>query len=393
MQLFSQRPARNGAVWNNWNSTFPLNVYLQSIQDLIMKKEDLIQICHHIWPYLTKEEFLHHNYTSVFEYFTENGRTAPIRRNSLDSIGISEVISIIGQLTTVDNALASRANAITCARLKLPDSMSESTVLGCLDMALRMILTLNIRPISHLRDLSTSPMPPTIIYWRPDLSLHDAIEAHFIENTQVTRSMTTGRIDPSISLPYLCTYRGFRIFWTSNLAEHLSISWNSKIITVYEHKIFLWNHLRDTKRTVIPRPILEEAIDTLNLLFPLNDPLTKTYLTQNGKTFSGLGYCTRPRDRSLELGKFNFWRDRIADLVGIMNEQPRGLRQLALERNGRNMMPFVTFWVATAVAILTILNLPFAIVSMRYAMLQYDLALAQACSDPGAQNTLPQFCG
>ncbi|KAI0012634.1 hypothetical protein F4779DRAFT_16292 [Xylariaceae sp. FL0662B] len=357
-----------------------------------MKKGDLVHICRHVWPYLTKEDFLHHNYSSVFEYFMANGRIAPTRRNSLDSVGITEIISIVGHLTTVNDALSSRENAIICARLKLPDSLPETTVLGCLNIALRMILTLNIRPISHLKDHSLSATPSTIIDWRPDLSLHDSIEAHFIENNRFITSMTTGRIDPAISLPYICTYRGFRVFWTSNLAEHLSISWKSRIITVYEHKIFLWNHLGDAKRTVIPRPILEEAIDTLNLLFPLNDSLTSTYLAQNGKTFLGLGYCTRPRDLSLDLAKFNFWRDRIADLVEIMNEEPRGLKQLALERDGRNMLPFATFWVAIAVAVLTILSLPFAIVSMRYTILQYDLALAQACSDPDRQNFLPQYC-
>ena len=134
--------------------------------------------------------------------------------------------------------------------------------------------------------------------------------------------MKSGRIDPSLTIPYLCHYKGYRVFWTSNLAEHLSINWRCRIVTIYEHKISLWNYLGSRKQTVIPRPILEEAIDTLNLLFPLDDSLTKIFLKQNCKTFHGLGYCSRPREQALDLVRFNFWRERIASLAEIMNEEP-----------------------------------------------------------------------
>lgn len=91
--------------------------------------------------------------------------------------------------------------------------------------------------------------------------------------------------------------------------------------------------------------------------------------------------------------RFNFWRGGIAELAEIMNEEPRGLKRLALEKDGRNLLPFVTFWMATSVALLTILNLPFAIVSMVYTIRQCGLALAEACARPGAKDSLPQYCG
>ncbi|KAJ2979998.1 hypothetical protein NUW58_g7060 [Xylaria curta] len=246
------------------------------------------------------------------------------------------------------------------------------------ERALRMMLCLDVR--IGTEEGFRSRAGSSTIDWGDSTSLAGAIENHFVSDGPHTRGLITGRIDPSISIAYLCSYRGFKVFWTSNISEHLSISWKSKIITIFEHKVFLWNHLRNSKTPIIPRSILEEAIDTLNLLFPLNDRLTTTFLAQNGKDFQGLGYCSRPRDLCLDLGRFNIWRDRIAELVEIMNEEPKGFKQLALEKNGRNFLPFVTFWVAIAVALLSLLNLPFAIISMQYTVKQYDLALAQAVS-------------
>ncbi|KAJ8127022.1 hypothetical protein O1611_g6615 [Lasiodiplodia mahajangana] len=167
-----------------------------------------------------------------------------------------------------------------------------------------------------------------------------------------TSGMVTGRIHPSLSLAYLCNDRGFKVFWTLNISEHLNIGWKSKITTIYEDKVFLWNHLRNSKTPIVPREILEGAIDTLNLLFLLNNRLMTTLLAQNGKECQGLGYCSRPRDLCLDLGKFNIWKDHIAELVEVMNEEPIGLKQPTLEKDGRNFLPFITFWVVIYVGVI-----------------------------------------
>ncbi|KAI8628745.1 hypothetical protein F5Y19DRAFT_112372 [Xylariaceae sp. FL1651] len=352
-----------------------------------MLKDDFVQICRKIWPNLAKHEYVHRTYASVLDYFETQTKSLINRTNDF---GLPDTISIIERLASDQDILSSRSSCVNIIKVHLPQVTSEAAILSCGDRALRMMLTLDIRIGSRGASILRAGSP--IIDWGESESLTETIENHFINNSTCITGMVTGRVDPSLSLAYLCTYRGFKVFWTSNLSEHLSISWKSKIITVYEHKVFLWNHLRNSNTPIIPRVILEEAIDTLNLLFPLNDRLTKTFLAQHGKDFQGLGYCSRPRDLCLDLAKFSIWRDRIAELVGIMNEEPKGLKQLALERDGRNLLPFVTFWVAIAVAVLSLLNLPFAILSMKYTIKQYELALAQTCSDPSAKDTLPQYC-
>ncbi|KAI0540844.1 hypothetical protein GGR58DRAFT_89922 [Xylaria digitata] len=349
-----------------------------------MLGDDFIQVCRLIWPNLTKEEYVHRAYAGILKYYETQTRNLTY---PMDSAGPSNILSIVKGLTTNRDALFTRSDCIAVARAQLPSSLPETVVMSYSERALRIMLSMDIRIGS--RGNSSLREESSIIEWRDGPSLARAIESHFVDDG---RRMVTGRIDPSLSVAYLCAYRGFKVFWTSNISEHLNISWKSKIITIYEHKIFLVNHLRNSKVSIIPRAILEEAIDTLNLLFPLNDRLTTGFLAQNGKEFQGLGYCSRPRESCLDLGKFDIWRDRVAELVEVMNEEPKGLKQLALEKDGRNFLPFITFWVAIAVALLSLLNLPFAVISTHYTIKQYDLALAQACSEPDAREALPYYC-
>ncbi len=202
--------------------------------------------------------------------------------------------------------------------------------------------------------------------------------------------MNRGRIDPRMTIAYLSYHGRIMVLWTSNLADHLSIDWKNRVITVYEHKISLWNHLKYTKQQLIPRDVLEEAIDTLNLLFPLNDAGTRDFLRQNGKPFYGLGYCNR--EQCYDLEKYSYWRGRVAELMEIMNEEPSGLQQLLLSKDGRNLLQFATFWVAVAVAILTIVSIVSGTVQTVYALKQYNLAVAQACATPGSAELLPRYC-
>ncbi|KAI0486780.1 hypothetical protein F4859DRAFT_466893 [Xylaria cf. heliscus] len=354
-----------------------------------MLEHEFVETCRQIWPNLTKEEYCHKAYAAIFRYFETQTRTTAKFNGSDKALGFSNLWAIIDGLTLNRDVILTRSSYIASVKAQFPEPTSETIITNYGERALRMMLGLDIRIDS--RGIGSRAGSSTID-WGDSTSLAEAIENHFVSDGHHTRGMITGRIDPSLSLAHLCTCRGFKVFWTSNISEHLTISWKSKIITVYEHKIFLWNHLRSSTSSIIPRPILEEAIDTLNLLFPLNDRPTTTFLAQNGKDFQGLGYCSRPRDLCLDLGRFNVWRDRIAELVEIMNEEPKGLKQLALEKDGRNFLPFVTFWVAIAVALLSLLSIPFTIVSMFYTIKQFDLALAQACADPDTRDALPQYC-
>ena len=358
-----------------------------------MDEDSFAKLCQIIWPHLPTNEFQNKNYAGFKQFCKFQAASIASRPNSFGAISGKDIISVIQHLAIEPDALTSRKSALTILkRLNLfRNPVLDDIVSNCVDVALRMVLTLDIQSSFGKNGLKRSPSP-TSVQWDDTSSLAQSIRSFFTDHGSVTTDMKTGRIDPAMSMAYLCNERGVRVLWTSNLAEHLSVDWKSRIVTVYEHKIFLWNHLRNPTHSIIPSFILEEAIDSLNVLFPLADTPTKDLLEWNEKVFYGLGYCSRPRDESLDLGRFNFWRDRMAKLMEIMNEEPRGLKQLALEKSGRNLLPFLTFWVATAVGILTILSLPFSVVSMLYGIKQYELALAQACSASDAHISLPKYC-
>ncbi|KAK3346457.1 hypothetical protein B0T25DRAFT_437752, partial [Lasiosphaeria hispida] len=149
-----------------------------------------------------------------------------------------------------------------------------------------------------------------------------------------------------------------------------------RIITVYEHKICLWNHLRFKDDTALSTAVLEEAIDTLNLLFPFRDASTEALLKRDYRPFYGLGYFGRRK--TLDISDYPYWRKRIEELEQILDGPPSGLQQLALDRNRSN--------VATAVAVLAVAGLVAGVLSTVYSkkqydlgLLQYKLSLAQAC--------------
>ena len=63
-----------------------------------------------------------------------------------------------------------------------------------------------------------------------------------------------------------------------SISDHLQFDSRRQTLTVYRHKICLSNHLDSIDRCPIPKGVLGEILDTLNLLFPFGDLATKQLL-------------------------------------------------------------------------------------------------------------------
>jgi hypothetical protein len=101
----------------------------------------------------------------------------------------------------------------------------------------------------------------------------------------------------------------------------------------------------------------------------------------------------------LDLEHYPYWGEQIDELQKVVGGPPNGFRQLALDRNRNKVLAFSTFWMATVVAILTVISLVTGVVSTVYAKkaynlawIQYEVSLAQACAEPGVKETLLRFC-
>ena len=212
-------------------------------------------------------------------------------------------------------------------------------------------------------------------------------------------------IDLRLTLEYLCTYHNFDVLFVSNLKEHLQIQWSGTHesrpkILIYKHKIFLWNELQFPTDTLLPKDLIEEVLDTLNLLLPHNSYHTAKFLKSNKlHSFYTLGWCGRSPLPLHDLSHYLYYKDRLAELSDIVKGAPTGLPQLKLDRGGRNLMDFVNFWVALLVGVFTIVSIAFGTASLVLSKWQYDLgvlqyrlSLAQACLTPNATSLLQQFC-
>ncbi|KAG7290306.1 hypothetical protein NEMBOFW57_000305 [Staphylotrichum longicolle] len=354
-----------------------------------------LQLLRQIWPKLSEQELSVDaaDYVVVQEYLSAKGKALNAPSSALSPLSLNDVLGVIDEIRRL--RASTRFEIVQAVGQKLQHkSLANSVVSKTVDLAASLWLAVNVRSTAELLHANFP-----VLGWAEDQSLETVLQSAFQppKEEPLKKAAATVKIKGDLTMTNLVTNFGFSIRWTHNLLEHLSIDWVGRVITVYEHKICLWNHLRFKEDSALPAAILAEAIDTLNLLFPFGDTATEALLRKHGRPFYGLGYFGRKR--ALDLDDYSYWRKRIEELQQVLEGPPSGLQQLALDRNRSNVLAFTTFWIATAVGVLAVMGLAAGVVSTVYAKKQYDLALlqyalslAQACAAPGAAEQLPGFC-
>lgn len=210
--------------------------------------------------------------------------------------------------------------------------------------------------------------------WPMNTSLEAVIKKNIFRECSGNVTKEYVKVEGAFTAAYLVKVCGMKLSWTDHLTDHLRVDAKGQLLTVYRHKICLWNHLQSAEFCPIPATVLEEALDTLNLLFPFNDPSTKQLLKDEGQlAFYGLGFCGR--DRELDLSKYKYWNEELEALYDTFRRPPQTWRQLAFDR--RNMMEWSAFWIMILVAVLTLVSIPCSIVQTVYTVKSYRATLAQ----------------
>jgi hypothetical protein len=218
------------------------------------------------------------------------------------------------------------------------------------------------------------------VTWLGSDKLEDMVAAALKTKSNATN---TGNylLDDSFTYLKLHKLRQLKIRWTDNLVDHLKLEGGpgDRTLSVYYHKICLANH-RKEKNPPIQEAILTETIRTLDLLFPMSNKKTGAFLKKEGRHF----FTAVPPEQSgpINLNDFTYLRERISDLLGILNGPPETVTQMLLDT--RNASQSITLWVAIfGVFLLTILfgllATVFAVKQYNVAILSYDLSLAVAC--------------
>lgn len=277
----------------------------------------------------------------------------------------------------------------------------DEQIVNSLCLALSLRLSLDIRP--------SKDKAGDFLEWSQDVTISTVLDTAFQrQNTPQqappAQKLPSASVDTRLTIEYLHKYHGCKVLWVDNLAEHLKIDWigphNSQLLVkIYRHKIFLSNELEYFENSPLKKDLIEEALDTLNLLLPYRDPLTAEFLKRYDmlENFYGLGWCKRPRQPDLD--HFQYFRESLLQLSEMAKKPIKGYRQLMLDRDWRNIIDFLNFWIAFFVAIFTVISIVFGVVAivlgykqLYLAQIQYDLALAQACAATDAASQLPRFC-
>lgn len=112
----------------------------------------------------------------------------------------------------------------------------------------------------------------------------------------------------------------------------------------------------NSQETLLPAGLADETLQTLALLFPSADPVTRRwfYRTPDSKSLdSSLSECGQLSTDNRQIERFLFWRDRLVTLKQVFDEaQPKTLSQWWHDR--RNGVQWYTFWVAVVVLVLTV---------------------------------------
>jgi hypothetical protein len=248
-----------------------------------------------------------------------------------------------------------------------PDAIRRSV-----ELTIRMWLTINI----HSSDIFVGPLSAgdAPVDWRQDISLEQLLRNRFGRSVQLHRQRSIAMFDPAFTATYLVNTCGVRLQWTDDLLSHLNFDLKRLVLTVYRHKACLLSHIDSSQGCPIPQDVMEEVLDTMDLLFPPWDADTKRLLLkERQQSLFTLG-C-RKSGRTFDVAHYRYFGEALENLIDSFDKTPRTWRQLALDR--RNKLEWSAFWVTIMVAVLTVVSIPCNIVQATYSVKAYRVALAQ----------------
>ncbi|KAK0726927.1 hypothetical protein B0T26DRAFT_671664 [Lasiosphaeria miniovina] len=369
--------------------------------------DDQVALAKCLWPQLPETDFEPGQYRHVLEHLRDGIADLETRASLEPKRARQAIVAVAG----LKDARRSDVEAAVKSHYAAPPS--DSTAAQAVETILRLWTMLDVQ-LQRPRHRS----PPDALIWDDDAApLTAVIKQHFDNRRPAApnKNTTTAAepdgddepIDAALTAAYLAAHHGIHVLWTSNLGEHLVL--NGRVLKVFKHKLWAWNSLRyqhqaqngNNSSSPIPADVLEELVDTWNLLFPAFDEATRGLLRTAGMVapFYGLGYCGR--GRTLALARYGVWGGEVARLARVLDEPQRGLQQfLRPDRKKRNALELAAFWLAgVVVLVLTFVGCVCGVLSLKYAVeqtdlsrRQLDLALATTCADPVMAARLPGFC-
>ncbi|KXH50379.1 hypothetical protein CSIM01_05437 [Colletotrichum simmondsii] len=362
-------------------------------------------LCAKLWPALGREVFGAEQYTTLTAYAKTEIRGAGKVLSKIlpDTDDVEKVGIVMASVRELDKQPIEKVMEALGDRSALSDQLREEAA-RVVSLAASLTVMARIKvPGSAVFDMD----PATT--WTAGSSLSDNVRALYQRSSEAKYQS----INQKLTISNLVRYNKCRIDWTDRLDRHLDyrVSHGSKVISMFQHKIWLSAHLNQEEYCVIPKEIVCEALDTLNLLLPHNNRDTEIFLRKRDQQIYSLGGYGR--ERKLNLKDYPHWGPKIEKLLDVFEGPRSGIWRFLPTHDQSDLLEAANFWIATAAAlfafvgfILGLASIVFAILSYSISLksmaiseesfeltrLQYQLSLAQACSDPNEARLLPDFC-
>ncbi|KAH7071479.1 hypothetical protein BKA63DRAFT_73422 [Paraphoma chrysanthemicola] len=332
------------------------------------RRRSLIQ---QLWPDAIDDRGIVDNFSckAYFEYLANELDQLRHYRHLFAAQSFESTFGIIKTLR--DKNTTTYAEILDSLGNHYPDA-SRDALRRSVELSLRMWLTVNV----HHSDIYTGPIAAgdQPLDWAQDECLEQLFRGKFGRNVHLQRQRTTAKFDTALTAAYLVGTCGMRLHWTDDLAAHLGYDSNRRVLTVYRHKACLLNHADYHRGCPIPRDVLEEALETMDLLFPPWDNPTKQLLVrEKQQSLFRLG-CRRPV-RTFDIAHYQYFGGSLEHIIESFDKTPRTWKQLAFDR--RNKLEWSAFWMTVFVAVLTLVSIPCNIIQATYSVKAYNLAVAQ----------------
>jgi hypothetical protein len=350
------------------------------------KQLELINV---FWPHLklAKEDYISEVYQAFFDFIS---RSLQELQPHSSAFAAQDLPSLLAIVETSSTECSSTKEEIVVKIKPNYFNAGDAEIKRSIELGLRMWLGIHISS----KGISIGPVNSrnTRIEWPDNQTLEALVTDEF-----KPFPLKTAPIDlplqgsfNAVSLKRICR---LQIRWTDNLADHLKLAGTrgQRSLSIYRHKICLINHRKAPGPTIIPLEILDEAIHSLDLLFPFGHSETDDFLASEQVQLHAPHPFGLPR--ATELDDFRYWRSNIAQLLLLLNGPPETVAQTLLDT--RNLPQIATMWIAIfGVFFLTIL---FGCLSTVYAVKQYlvavkayQLSVDVACVQ--SADSLPQYC-
>jgi hypothetical protein len=339
------------------------------------------------WPHLnlTIDDYFEGEYVALLNFWGQTLQNLHPFKHEFATQGWDGMLAIITELSSGRDT---KRPALSDVIKKKYRYTTDEAIACSIELAVRLWIGVNVRSEGLF-------VGESAIRWQNDQSLNDFIRTPFEKRKGKAQSSQYLLFDGSFTAVGLKDICRLEIIWTDNLLDHLKLQGprGARQLSIYKHKICLVNHRKEPGPgpMLFPEELLNETIRTLDLLFPGSDDPTVAFLKEEKVQM----WIENPFDmpQATELDEFNYWKGRLAQLLGLFYGPPETVRQTLLDT--RNTAQFATIWVAIfGVVFLTVL---FGVLSTVYSAKQYylavdayKLALAQACQQTSPP--LPGFC-